>query len=113
MYLQCESSREMTGTDNCIIKVEYLGLVSNVLGRECDEYSIPEGSTIKDLLAMMAARYGEPFKASVLRSDGQLRPVSAIYINNCNIQTLQGLDTPITAQRIISVVVGVQPDPGG
>lgn len=103
----------MTGADNCIIRVEFLGLVNNVLGKENDEFSLPEGSTIKELLGIIVARYGEPFKASVLRSDGQLRPVSAIYINNSNIETLQGLDTALTGQNKISVVVGVQPDPGG
>ncbi len=103
----------MTSVENCIIRVEFLGLVNNVLGKEYDEFPIPEGATIKKLLETIVARYGEPFESSVLRSGGQLRPVSAIYINNTNIGTLQGLDTPITDKNIISVVVGVQPDPGG
>lgn len=110
---QSESKQGATGAGNCLIRVEFLGLVNNVLGKENDEFSIQEGSTIKELLELMAARYGEPFKASVLRSDGHLRPVSAVYINNSNIETLQGLDTPLAGQSKISVVVGVQPDPGG
>lgn len=103
----------MAETKDCVVTVEYLGLVNNVLGQQREEYSIPEGATLRDLFLQILARHGEPFKVCALKPDGQLRPVTAVYVDNRHIQTLQGLDTQLTARPKVSVLVGVQPDPGG
>lgn len=103
----------MAEKKDCIVRVEYLGLVNNVLGQQHEEYSMPAGATVQDLFQRILARHGEPFKVCALKPDGQLRPVTAVYVDNRHIQTLQGLDTPLTARPKVSVLVGVQPDPGG
>lgn len=95
------------------VSVEYLGLIQNVLGIEREEYCLPSGSTVGALLQMLLAQHGKPLGDCVFKADGQLRPVVEVYVNNCPVQALKGLETPLAGESKLSVIVGVQPDPGG
>ncbi len=96
-----------------VINVEYLGLIRNVLNCSEEQYSMPLGSTVKALLQRLVERHGEQVGLCILTSEGQLRPMTEIYLDGSEISTRQGLDTPITGEGRVSVVIGVQPFPGG
>lgn len=97
----------------CAVRVEYLGLIRNVLECSEEEYSVTPGSTIEYLLERMAQKHGEEVRSLILTSDGYLRPSVQAYLNGDEVRTLQGLDTPIAHKGEITVVVGVSPFPGG
>jgi molybdopterin converting factor small subunit len=97
----------------CVVNVDYIGVIHHVLESTEEQYSLSLGSTIKDLLQRLVERHGEEFAGCILRSDGQLLSTVKVFLNSKDISRLQGLDTPITGETEISVLVGLIPIQGG
>ncbi|HWP60239.1 MAG TPA: MoaD/ThiS family protein [Candidatus Acidoferrales bacterium] len=95
------------------VHVSYLGLVRNVIGQREEEIEIPAGTTVKELLAKLEEKYGEPFRASVFKGRGELRGTAQVCIDDRDITDLQGLETRLAAKEKITILVGVYPPEGG
>jgi MoaD family protein len=95
------------------VHVSYLGLVRNVIGQREEDIEIAPGSTVGELLVQLSEKHGDPFRASVFRSRGELRATALVCINDRDITELQGFDTKLKSGEKLSVVVGVYPPEGG
>jgi molybdopterin synthase sulfur carrier subunit len=65
-----------------------------ILGRETP-LEIADGSTIRDLLAVLAAA-NERFREAALEDTGVVRDYVVVMKNQKNISSLQGLDTQLS-----------------
>ena len=95
------------------VQVSYLGLVRNVIGCREEEVEVSPGSTVRDLLALLSEKHGDPFRASVFKSKEELRATALVCVNDCDIAQLEGFDTKLQSGEKLSVVVGVYPPEGG
>ncbi|HEY7554372.1 MAG TPA: MoaD/ThiS family protein [Candidatus Binatia bacterium] len=95
------------------LHVSYLGLVRNVIGLSEEDLEVLAGVTVGQLLAQLTARHGLPFKETVFKQSGELRSMSQVCVEDCDIDDLDGLDTKIDNGENVSIVVGVYPPEGG
>ncbi len=95
------------------VRVEYLGLIRNVLDCGEEEYLVTSDSTIKALVEKLGQRHGAEVRALLLTAEGYLRSSVEIYLEGDEIRSLQGLDTPIAKKGTVAVVLGISPFPGG
>ena len=95
------------------LHVSYLGLVRNVIGRSEEHLDVLAGTTVGQLLGLLSAAHGPPFKQSVLKQSGELRAMAQVCVNDRDIDDLQGLETRLGEGEQVSIVVGVYPPEGG
>jgi molybdopterin converting factor small subunit len=95
------------------VHVSYLGLVRNVISCREEEVEVGPGTTVRDLLTLLSEKHGDPFRASVFKSGGELRATALVCVNDCDIAQLEGFDTKLQCGERLSVVVGVYPPEGG
>jgi molybdopterin converting factor small subunit len=95
------------------VRVSYLGLIRNLLGKREEGVTVPPGAVVRDLLAQLADRHGDPFRKSLFKHTGELRALVQVCVDDRDIDELRGLDTPLERGERVSVVVGVYPPEGG
>lgn len=95
------------------IHISYLGLVRNVIGCREETVSAAPGTTIGELLKLLAAKHGDPFQHSVFKKSGELRATAQVCLNDRDISELQGFATQLGKGEQVSIVVGVYPPEGG
>jgi molybdopterin converting factor small subunit len=93
--------------------VSYLGLVRNVIGCQEEEVDVAPQSRVRELLAGLVERHGDPFRLSVFAKGEALRPTVLVCVNDQDIDELDGLETRLEQAERVSVVVGVYPPEGG
>jgi len=98
---------------NTQLHISYLGLVRNVIGRSEEEFEVLAGTTIGQLLRLLAAKHGLPFTQSVLKQSGELRATAQVCLDDRDIDELDGFDTRLGDGEQVSIVVGVYPPEGG
>ena len=95
------------------LHISYLGLVRNVIGRSEEDLDVLAGTTVGQLLRLLADKHGDPFKQSVLKQNGDLRGTAQVCVDDRDIDELNGLDTRLGEGEQVSIVVGVYPPDGG
>ena len=95
------------------VRVRYIGLVQNILGNRQEDLPIGADTTVRKLLLLLAEKHGVHFRNSVMRTSGELRPSVTIHIDNHNIKELNGLDTLLTSDSEVTLIITGHPDPGG
>ena len=68
------------------IKVRFLGDLRAVVGQPDRIVSLPQGSTVGDLVASLCHDYGEKFSCRVVSRPGTLHHDILIFLNGENIQ---------------------------
>ncbi len=87
------------------VKVAYYGLIRNMPGSREEEISLSGEATVRELLHLLAKKYGDEFRASILTPDWQLQPLAMIHLNDCNINEIDGLNTKLEDGSQLSVTV--------
>ncbi len=95
------------------VRVVYMGLVRGSLGIPEEEVEVPAGSRVRDLLSLLVDRHGADFRNSLFRGNGELRPLTRVYIGEVGIEELNGLDTEVDAQSGVYILVASNPTQGG
>lgn len=95
------------------VKVQYFGLVRNTVGLEEEQITVPEGSCVEDALNVLCERHGEQFRSVILRSNGTLRTLAVVTLNDKNIRDVDGLKTRLESNAELSLSIGVLPIIGG
>lgn len=95
------------------IHISYLGLVRNVIGCREETVKAAPGTTIGELLKLLAAKHGDPFQQSVFKKSGELRATAQVCLNDRDIAELEGFATRLGGDEQVSIVVGVYPPEGG
>ena len=65
-----------------------------------------EGSTVREVLRTLGERH-EGLAERLLDGEGELRNFVNVYLGDRNVRSLQGLDSPISAGVVISIVPAV------
>ncbi len=94
-------------------KIVYAGLVRSIVGKGEEELDLGAGSTVRDLIDHLIETYGEDFRSGLIGSDGKIRQLAGIQVNNQNISDLDGLDTKIAGEREVTILLMVYPISGG
>ncbi len=80
----------MEGT-TIAVNVKFMGDLHAFLRRKDLVITLPRGSTIRDVLALLCERYGEPFTCRVFSSPGTLHHYILVFLNGQNIKEVGGL----------------------
>lgn len=68
----------------------------------CDEVTV-SGDTVGEALHALERTYPKT-AGSILRSNGQLQPSVDVYLGPTSIRGLNGMETPINTEEVISIV---------
>lgn len=63
----------------------------------------PAPETVSGLLAYLSRRYGPAMEKKLLNPDGSLGQDAIVLVNGRHIEHLQGIDTPLTEQDVVSI----------
>ncbi len=93
------------------IKVQYFAVVRELANKREDDLDVRDGSTVLDILRILAQRYGEKFRDYVFDTKtGAPRSYLQFLVNGDSISNLNGLSTPLTDG---SALVLIPPVGGG
>jgi molybdopterin converting factor small subunit len=95
------------------VQISYIGLVRNVIGRSEENLTVGDGTTVGELLHLLAEKHGRPFRESVFKQSGQLRAMAQVCVEDRDIAEMQGFATRIDSGEKVSILVGVYPPEGG
>jgi molybdopterin synthase sulfur carrier subunit len=83
----------------CILKVtvDYLGSIKQTLGlKQAEKIILENDASVRDLLFLLAEKYGEPFKKAVYEPKGlDLKPHHILSVNGLLLNQLNGIETKL------------------
>lgn len=79
------------------LEVRYLADLQEMAGCDAEPVQPSEAPTLRPLLAVLAARHGEPLKSRLLDRSGGLADGFFVLVNGRHIGRLNGLDTALAA----------------
>jgi molybdopterin converting factor small subunit len=77
------------------IKIKFISLLVEYIGEEELILKIDEKSSIKEILEILAIKYGENFKIKFLNSRNELNKYIKLILNDEDLRSFQGLDTVV------------------
>ena len=76
------------------VKVEYLGMIKNLLNKRVEELELLEGTTLQELLSKLSNLYGTPFKKEVFEpGQKDVKTGFVVTVNGVLMGQLQGVET--------------------
>ncbi|MDP2728520.1 MAG: MoaD/ThiS family protein [Dehalococcoidia bacterium] len=81
------------------IALRFIGGYSGLVGKREDEISVPEGTSVRELLGRLAERYGSTFENRLGISNGALRSDCRVFLGEEDVAQL-GLDARVTSSEI-------------
>lgn len=95
------------------IQVHFGDLMAGIFGRDREEITLPAGSTIRDLLILLAAEHGEDFRKLVMTEGGQVRPLARILADGQDVAQLGGIDVNLEGIPRVTIVISLPYIAGG
>lgn len=80
------------------VRIRFMGDLRAVVESRDLKMSLPQGSSVGDLLSSLAERYGDPFAKWVFTGSGDLHHYILIFVNGENIQDIGGLSAKLGEQ---------------
>ncbi len=79
------------------VTVDYLGHIKQTLGiAGTEEVMLKDQASLRDLLSLLANKYGDPFKKTVFEPGcPDLKQHYILSVNGLLLSQLKGLDTPL------------------
>jgi molybdopterin synthase sulfur carrier subunit len=79
------------------VTVDYLGHIKHTLGVEqAESIALREDALVRDLLASLAEKHGEPFRKAVYEPEGlDLKPHYILSVNGILLNQLNGIETKL------------------
>ncbi len=77
------------------VRIRFMGDLRAVVESRDIRMSVPQGSSVGDLLSSLAEKYGDPFAKWVFTGSGDLHHYILIFVNGENIQDIGGLSTKL------------------
>ena len=90
------------------VTVDYLGSIKQTLGlKQAEQIVLKNDASVRDLLFLLAEKYGEPFQKAVYEPKGlDLKPHHILSINGLLLNQLNGIKTKLNdGDRIILMPV--------
>lgn len=78
------------------VKVEYLGMIKNLLNKRVEELELTEGITLQELLSKLSNLYGAPFKKEVFEpGQKDVKTGFVVTVNGVLMGQLEGVETTL------------------
>lgn len=77
------------------IDVSYFSNVRALTGESGSTLELPERSSVRDLLIIVAARYGDELREYLFTDEGELHSHVVVILNGRGVGVLEGLDTAL------------------
>ncbi|MBC8498879.1 MoaD family protein [Candidatus Bathyarchaeota archaeon] len=77
------------------IDVNYFSNVRALTGESGSTLELPERSSVRDLLIIVAARYGDELREYLFTDEGGLHSHVVVILNGRGVGVLEGLDTAL------------------
>jgi molybdopterin synthase sulfur carrier subunit len=79
------------------VTVDYLGSIKQILGlKQADQVELKDGASVRDLLTLLAEKYGEPFQKAVYEPKGlDLKSHHILSVNGLLLNQLDGIETKL------------------
>lgn len=94
------------------VTVRYVGHIKSVVRREAEELRVPSGTSVGEVIALLEQRHPRGFRGSLLTANGTVLNHARVNLNGRNILADGGLDTRLTADGLLEILV-VAPMAGG
>lgn len=91
----------------------YLGLLQTLLRVREEQVHLSNGSTVADLLRLLAGKHGDAFTSTVLTSKGDLLPFAKVYVNDRDIDLTGRLGTKLEDKSEVCIVIASNDPSGG
>jgi MoaD family protein len=92
------------------VNVHYIGLVKSYTNTSQDEFELPNGTTLSDLLDKIAADYGKPFTQEIYDpAKKEMKTAFVAMVNGNHMDQLQGINTRLKDRdsvMLMSLVTG-------
>lgn len=75
------------------IKISFLSLLVDIIGREEISISIDERSTIRDVLKQLVKTFGKDFENTILKSPDEISKYIILSLNGKDIRSIDNLNT--------------------
>jgi hypothetical protein len=77
------------------VRVAFSGEMQTLIGQRELRVRLPQGATVKDLLALLSGKHGDDFTSRVFGDSGKLRQGLLIFVDGENIKARGGLDATL------------------
>ncbi len=95
------------------VQVKFHGVIRDITKAQTIELSMPEGSTLHDMLACLHGRYGQPFAERVLDSTLDIKPWVKLFLGETELD-FRALATPLgDSGTNVKVMIFVLPASAG
>ncbi len=87
----------MFGVSLLKVTVDYLGSIKQTLSlKQAEQVELKNDASVRDLLALLAEKHGDPFKKSVYEpKDADLKPHHILSVNGLLLNQLKGVETKL------------------
>lgn len=99
-------AKNTTSTKELTVEVIFTGPFQELAGRDQEIVTMPIGSTLQELLNLLADRYGSEFKDYVFITDKILSQEVLVLVDGLNAGSLKGLQTKLEGTPNTKVEVG-------
>jgi len=86
------------------VQVKYYAMVREAAGRKSEGVFLPPGSTLRDLIGLLADRYGGRFSGYLLDGEGEPREYISYMVNGVDSHSLRGLETGLDEGDIVAFI---------
>jgi molybdopterin synthase sulfur carrier subunit len=86
------------------VEVKFYAMLRDIAGKKAETVSLLLKSSVRDLLDLLVARYGEEFERYIYDAEKQLRSYLSYMLNGININSLDGFDTMLKEGDVLSLL---------
>lgn len=87
------------------VRVKFMGDLPALIGGRNLVVTLPEGSTVGDLLESLSKSYGDPFRHRVFSGPAALHHYMVVFVNGQNIKDLGGFAAKIGESEVEVVML--------
>lgn len=84
------------------MRLEYFATLRDATKKREEDWPLP-APTLRDLMEGVIERYGHSFARWVTTKEGELGGLAVIIVDGRDCRSLQGFDTPLSPDSIISI----------
>ena len=95
------------------VRVLYFGLVRNVVKEAEEEVTLPAGAKVRDLLETLCRKHGEGLRDALFTVEGTLTANTMLLLDGSNVLYSQGLETLISNDQSMHVLLTTTALAGG
>lgn len=89
------------------VDVNYFSNVRALTGEPGSTLELPEGSSVHDMLSIVAARYGDELREYLFPDEGGLHPHVVVILNGRGVGVLEGLDTTLNDGDRVAILPSI------